>query len=246
MERGARPECIVSPVATRPPSRGMDRCGEFIQRAGRCHEGDVRGDSSGWGDGRLLGMAAGHGRRDVRGERRVESSCRHGGGARVRSEQPGRRGHAHRTVSRERFPAIGVARRGRVVTHAATALRVVGGYPAHECSVFSERSYRQSCHRSRSTPFPRCFPRISVRARWDAFEGSYRAIFASNDRWTFETRRFDAQLSPSGDAAWVTIENVLTLNGVRQTAWQVVVLKKIEGQWKMVLGFSAPLPAAGR
>ena len=77
---------------------------------------------------------------------------------------------------------------------------------------------------------------------WETFEKRYKAIFASDDQWTFKTSRFDVQISPSGDAAWATIEIVLTLNGNSQTAWQVSVLKKVYGQWKVVLGFSETLP----
>jgi len=76
---------------------------------------------------------------------------------------------------------------------------------------------------------------------WDMFQQRYQAIFASDTTWTFETRRFDVQISPAGDVAWATIETVMTMNETRQTAWQVAVFKKIDGQWKIVLGFSASL-----
>jgi hypothetical protein len=78
---------------------------------------------------------------------------------------------------------------------------------------------------------------------WPAVEERYRGIFASDAKWKFETRQFYAQISPSGDAAWATIETVLILNGNSQTAWQVAVFKKISGEWKVALAFSAPVSA---
>lgn len=76
---------------------------------------------------------------------------------------------------------------------------------------------------------------------WDMFQQRYKAILASASTWTSETRRFDVQISPAGDVAWATIDILLTMNGTSQTAWQVVIFKKIDGQWKIVLGFSASL-----
>jgi len=76
---------------------------------------------------------------------------------------------------------------------------------------------------------------------WDTFEKRYQAIFASDTQWSSQTRRFDVQISPTGDVAWATIEIVLTMNGIDRTAWQVTIFKKIDGQWKIVLGFSETL-----
>ena len=78
---------------------------------------------------------------------------------------------------------------------------------------------------------------------WDAFQERYRAIIASDAQWAFETRRFDVQISPAGDAAWATIETVLTLDGTESTAWQVAVFQKVQGRWRVVLGFSASVPS---
>ena len=76
---------------------------------------------------------------------------------------------------------------------------------------------------------------------WDMFQQRYQAIFASDVKWAFDTRRFDVQISPAGDVAWATIEIVITMNGTSQTAWQVSIFKKLHGQWKIVLGFSETL-----
>jgi hypothetical protein len=37
------------------------------------------------------------------------------------------------------------------------------------------------------------------------------------------------------------IEIVLTMNGTEQTMWEVAVFKKIQDQWKLSLGFAAPV-----
>jgi ketosteroid isomerase-like protein len=73
---------------------------------------------------------------------------------------------------------------------------------------------------------------------WDTFEQRYKAIFASDTQWSSQTRSFAVQISSAGDVAWATAEIVLTMNGTDSTAWQVYVFKKIDGQWKIVLGFS--------
>jgi ketosteroid isomerase-like protein len=78
---------------------------------------------------------------------------------------------------------------------------------------------------------------------WDVFQERYQAIIASDVQWEFETRRFDVQISSAGDVAWATIETVLTLNGTASTAWQVSVFQKVQGRWKVVLGFSASVPS---
>jgi ketosteroid isomerase-like protein len=77
---------------------------------------------------------------------------------------------------------------------------------------------------------------------WNAFQERYRRIIASDAQWEFETRRFDVQISPAGDVAWATVETVLTLNGTASTAWQVAVFQKLQGRWKIALGFSASVP----
>jgi ketosteroid isomerase-like protein len=76
---------------------------------------------------------------------------------------------------------------------------------------------------------------------WDAFQQRYKAIVASDAEWASETRRFEVQISQEGDAAWAVIEIVLTMNGTEQTMWEVAVFKKIQDQWKLSLGFAAPV-----
>ena len=80
---------------------------------------------------------------------------------------------------------------------------------------------------------------------WDTFQQRYKAILASDAQFSFDTRRFDVQISPSGDVAWATVEVVMTMNGTEQTMWEVGVFKKIQGQWKICLGFAAPVSNQG-
>ena len=57
------------------------------------------------------------------------------------------------------------------------------------------------------------------------------------------TRRFDVNVSPSGDFAWVTIEAAISVNDTEHLSWQVVVFRKLQDRWEAVLGFDAALPA---
>lgn len=80
--------------------------------------------------------------------------------------------------------------------------------------------------------------------RWDSFKKQYQLLLASDVDIDFDLKRFDVTVSPNGDVAWATIDNIILMNGQAQPTWQVAVFRKVDNQWRVNLGFStsvAPL-----
>jgi hypothetical protein len=76
---------------------------------------------------------------------------------------------------------------------------------------------------------------------WEHVVSRYRAVIESPVTLSATTRKFEVNVAPSGEVAWATIEAAISVNGIEQVSWQVVVFKRLDGQWRAVLGFDAAL-----
>lgn len=77
---------------------------------------------------------------------------------------------------------------------------------------------------------------------WEELALKYKTFIDSPVRLSATTRRFDVNVAPSGDVAWVTIEAVVRVDETERLSWQVAVFRKVQGRWRAVLGFDAALP----
>ena len=84
-------------------------------------------------------------------------------------------------------------------------------------------------------------PDVSMRlqGRRDV-EKVYRRAFENTILFTdIDTKRFDVKVSPRGDFAWGTAVAEVTAGGEKTVSWYALVFEKVDGSWKMVLGYNA-------
>ena len=77
---------------------------------------------------------------------------------------------------------------------------------------------------------------------WNQVALKYKTFIESPVKLSATTRRFEVNVAPSGELAWVTIEAAISVNDVEHLSWQVAVLRKLHNRWEAVLGFDAALP----
>jgi len=79
---------------------------------------------------------------------------------------------------------------------------------------------------------------------WNAVETMYKPYFSPEVNMQVELSAdvFDVHIGPSGDFAWSLIDLKVTTGEQVSESWQVTILRKIDGKWKVNLAFDAGLP----
>lgn len=82
---------------------------------------------------------------------------------------------------------------------------------------------------------------------WTEFESVYRPLVATGSRWSIRENRIDIRVEPGGQTAWVVAEIEMRMLERAAILWQTAVLRKHQGDWRIVSFFSAPAsaPTAG-
>jgi hypothetical protein len=57
-----------------------------------------------------------------------------------------------------------------------------------------------------------------------------------------KTNEFKVYTSPNGKFAWAVIDLMVIIGEHKLRSWQVMVLRKIDGSWRVNLAFDADLP----
>jgi hypothetical protein len=79
---------------------------------------------------------------------------------------------------------------------------------------------------------------------WYAVKSRYLPMFGPdvNMQVELKTDEFKIYTSPKGDFAWALVDLIVTMGENKMQSWQVMVLQKIDGSWKVNLAFDADLP----
>lgn len=77
---------------------------------------------------------------------------------------------------------------------------------------------------------------------------SYDELFASGQRCSHSTTRFDVHVSPSGEIAWASAEGEAVFPAPRPTqqrAWYTLIFKKSEGSWRLLHAHASAIKDLG-
>lgn len=79
---------------------------------------------------------------------------------------------------------------------------------------------------------------------WHAVEQRYLPYFSPEIDFQaeLETDEFKIYIAPEGEFAWAIVDLKLIVGEYTAQAWQVMVLRKIKGKWRVNLAFDAPIP----
>lgn len=81
---------------------------------------------------------------------------------------------------------------------------------------------------------------------WHAVELRYRPLFSPevNFQAELKTDEFKVYVAPGGEFAWAVVDLKAIMGEYTLQSWQVMVLRKIDGRWRVNLAFAANLPPA--
>jgi len=79
---------------------------------------------------------------------------------------------------------------------------------------------------------------------WHGVKSRYIPMFSPevNMQVELKTNDFKIYTSSHGDFAWALVDLLVTMGEQKVQSWQVMVLQKIDGSWKVNLAFDADLP----
>jgi len=79
---------------------------------------------------------------------------------------------------------------------------------------------------------------------WKAVETMYKPYFSPDVNMQVELSAdvFDVYIAPGGEFAWSLIDLKVIMGEQVSESWQVTILRKIDGEWRVNLAFDAGLP----
>jgi hypothetical protein len=81
---------------------------------------------------------------------------------------------------------------------------------------------------------------------WHAVKRRYKPLFGPevNLQADIKTNTFITYIAPGGEFAWALIDVKVIRQENTWHSWQVYVFRKIDGKWKLNMGFDADLPSS--